>query len=137
MHFIWFSSGLKSTDLKMLPFSQYIFIHCAETLPLNWLQLIIIFKWSVAPYEGCFNFFHSILDVYEQLKTQLWEDDAVTGLSVFNFTVSINLLLVFLVTCSWTTIVANSLGTLNMFKPSVKSDSCIGAWVWFKRNRMS
>ena len=25
-------------------------------------------------------FFLSILDVYEQLKTQLWEDDAVTGL---------------------------------------------------------
>ena len=28
-------------------------------------------------------------DVYEQLKTQLWEDDAVTGLLVINFTCSI------------------------------------------------
>ena len=25
-------------------------------------------------------FFLWVLDVYEQLKTQLWEDDAVTGL---------------------------------------------------------
>ena len=29
------------------------------------------------------------LDVYEQLKTQLWEDDAVTGLLVMKFTCSV------------------------------------------------